>query len=78
MKEKLENFIKDNRSDFDQFEPPAGLWDRIEKQLDERQIGISANKTIKKEAKCLLFYCYPFFTTFAQLSFKVTVRLNTR
>lgn len=49
MKEKLENFIKDNRSDFDQFEPPADLWDRIDKQLNERQIGISANKTIKKE-----------------------------
>ncbi len=49
MKEKLENFIKDNRNDFDQFEPPADLWAKIEKQLDERQIGISQNKTEKRE-----------------------------
>jgi hypothetical protein len=49
MKEKLENFIKDNRADFDQFEAPANLWDKIEKQLDERQIGTSPNKILKRE-----------------------------
>jgi len=49
MKEKLENFIKDNRSDFDQFEPPANLWAKIEKQLDEKQIGIPQNKIEKRE-----------------------------
>lgn len=33
----LENFIRENKRDFDQFEPPMDLWDRIEKQLDENQ-----------------------------------------
>jgi len=49
MKDKLENFIKDNRSDFDQFEPPADLWAKIERQLDEKQIGITPNKPEKRE-----------------------------
>jgi len=49
MKEKLEIFIKNNRKDFDQFEPPANLWTKIEKQLDEKQIGISRNKIEKRK-----------------------------
>ncbi|MEJ7778067.1 MAG: hypothetical protein WKF68_00640 [Daejeonella sp.] len=38
MKDRLENFIRENKRDFDQFEPPAALWDKIEKQLDEKQV----------------------------------------
>lgn len=49
MKDKLENFIRDNKRDFDQFEPPAELWDKIEKKLDEKQIGLRQNKADKKE-----------------------------
>ena len=49
MKDKLENFIRENKRDFDQFEPPAELWDKIEKKLDEKQIGLRQNKADKKE-----------------------------
>jgi hypothetical protein len=35
MSEKLENFIKSNKSAFDNKEAPAGLWDKLDKQLDE-------------------------------------------
>ena len=37
MEERVENFIRQNKRDFDQFEPPAGLWEKIEKELDEKQ-----------------------------------------
>ena len=37
MEERLENFIRGNKRDFDQFEPPAGLWEKIESELDARQ-----------------------------------------
>lgn len=40
MKEKLENFIRENKKDFNQYEPPTGLWERIEKELDEKKIGM--------------------------------------
>ena len=47
MKDRLENFIRDNRKDFDQFEPPTALWHKIEKQLDEKQINTES--VYKKE-----------------------------
>ena len=37
MEERLEDFIRENKKDFDQNEPPAGLWDKIAKELDEKQ-----------------------------------------
>ncbi|HYK75889.1 MAG TPA: hypothetical protein VEV16_02860 [Daejeonella sp.] len=37
MKENVENFIRDHKRDFDRFEPPAHLWEKIEKKLDEQQ-----------------------------------------
>ncbi len=36
MSEKLENFIKSNRKQFDEFEAPEGIWSRIEVELDEQ------------------------------------------
>ncbi len=38
MKNRLENFIRDNKKEFDELEPPVALWDKIEKQMDEKQI----------------------------------------
>ena len=35
MSKRLEHFITENKKDFDLFEPPAGLWDRIDSQLEE-------------------------------------------
>ena len=49
MKDRLENYIRDNKKDFDQFEPPAFLWERIEKQLDEKQISPRQASATKKE-----------------------------
>ena len=37
MKNRLESFIRDNKKEFDQFEVPAALWDKIEKQIDTKQ-----------------------------------------
>lgn len=36
--DRLEKFIKENRKELDCFEPPAGLWDNIETQLDENDL----------------------------------------
>lgn len=50
MKDRLENFIRDNKKDFDQFEPPAELWDRIENRLDEEQI-IDLHPLVSRKAR---------------------------
>jgi hypothetical protein len=39
MNDRLENFIRENKKEFDQFDPPASLWDKIDKQLDENRIS---------------------------------------
>lgn len=48
MKDRLENFIRDNKKEFDQFEPPAALWEKIEQKLDENRIN-SLSTGIKKD-----------------------------
>ncbi|WP_423148735.1 hypothetical protein [Rubrolithibacter danxiaensis] len=35
MSERLENFIRNNKRDFDEFEPPADLWNKIEEKLND-------------------------------------------
>lgn len=47
MKDRLEDFIRGNKKEFDQFEPPAAIWDKIEQQLDEKPTIYSAEE--KKE-----------------------------
>ena len=37
MEERLEDFIRENKKEFDQSDPPAGLWEKIEKELDEKE-----------------------------------------
>ena len=39
MEERLQNFIRENKREFDQAEPPADLWSKIERDLDARQPG---------------------------------------
>ncbi len=34
---RLENFVKENRKSFDVMEPKAGLWAKIEAQLDQKK-----------------------------------------
>ncbi|MFD2572429.1 hypothetical protein ACFSUS_17450 [Spirosoma soli] len=36
-KDNLERFVRDNREDFDDKEPPGNLWQRIEAGLDKQQ-----------------------------------------
>ena len=48
MEERLESFIRENKRDFDQFEPPAGLWGRIEKELDAtKQLQAKKPRVVK-------------------------------
>jgi hypothetical protein len=47
MSKRLEDFIKANREEFDNLEPSAGLWDRIEQQMPATVVNIAK----KKEAK---------------------------
>ena len=44
----LEKFIQNNRADFDPYEPPARLWDKITQELDEE-----APQVKKKEGKVI-------------------------
>ncbi|WP_240755299.1 hypothetical protein [Pedobacter sp. SYP-B3415] len=37
MKNNIENFVKQNRRDFDVFEPSDAVWDKIEAALDGQQ-----------------------------------------
>ncbi len=37
MKDKLERFVRDNREDFDAFEPRADLWKELEKGLGHKE-----------------------------------------
>ena len=35
-KDQLEQFISERRSEFDTIEPPKGVWDKIDKELDQQ------------------------------------------
>jgi hypothetical protein len=37
MSEKLEDYIRSNKKDFDLDTPPKGLWDKIEVELDKKK-----------------------------------------
>ena len=37
MSEQLENFIKNNKSEFDTYDAPQGLWDKLDGQLNLHQ-----------------------------------------
>jgi hypothetical protein len=37
MSDRLEKFIKENKKNFDEFEPPFDLWEKIEKKLDDQK-----------------------------------------
>jgi DNA repair exonuclease SbcCD ATPase subunit len=42
-KTKIERFIRDNREDFDTFEPSANLWAKIEEHLPQNQEEVSSH-----------------------------------
>ncbi len=45
-KDRIERFIRDNREEFDSFEPPLGLWAEIERRLPEVVIPEEETKII--------------------------------
>ncbi|MXV49972.1 hypothetical protein GS399_03235 [Pedobacter sp. HMF7647] len=47
MSDRLESFIKKNRRELDEFEPPADLWNKIEKKLDEQKASAKKNKVVR-------------------------------
>lgn len=48
MSEHLERFIRDNKNSFDELEPPAGLWDRIDRALEEKErLKIKKGKVVR-------------------------------
>jgi len=47
MSKRLENFIRDNKKEFDELEPDFNLWDKIEKALPP----VQATTPPKREAK---------------------------
>ncbi|MFT4032343.1 MAG: hypothetical protein QM669_07975 [Siphonobacter sp.] len=46
-KDNLERFIRDNREEFDAFEPPMGLWGDIERRLPEPIFPAEETKEVK-------------------------------
>jgi flagellar biosynthesis GTPase FlhF len=64
MKDKVEDFINENKREFDLHEPPADLWSRIEKQLDEnhknepkRERVVRLNGLLKLAAAVTIILC---------------------
>ncbi|MGB4399994.1 MAG: hypothetical protein WBJ10_11535 [Daejeonella sp.] len=47
MKDRLENFIRDNKKEFDQYDAPPALWEKIEKRLDEMETDSASSGTKK-------------------------------
>ena len=47
MSKRLEDFFKENKEEFDDLEPSADLWKRIEKHLPAEPLVQK-----KREAKC--------------------------
>jgi len=45
MSKRLEDFIKTNRDEFDDLEPSADLWTRIEKHLPEQEGALKKQRT---------------------------------
>ena len=44
MSKRLEDFIRDNKTELNYIEPPADLWDKIERRLDQQK-----KSAVKKE-----------------------------
>ena len=64
MKDKVIDFIKENKREFDLVEPPSDLWGRIEKQLDEnlkahpkKERAVRLNWLLKIAASVTIILC---------------------
>ena len=53
MNNRLETFVKENRKSFDLMEPPAGLWAKIELELDTKK-----NQEVRDKKKPLKLYLW--------------------
>lgn len=63
-KERLETFVRDNKKEFDEFEPPVAVWEKIEAELDRsreknqrRPRLVPLNLVLKIAASVLIVLC---------------------
>ncbi|MCV9386924.1 hypothetical protein [Reichenbachiella ulvae] len=60
MKDSIEDFVKKHRSEFDDLEPRASMWDQIESQLDQnKEIPIEPKRNYlwMWKAAAVVFVC---------------------
>jgi hypothetical protein len=50
MSNKLENFIEQNKDALNDYEPSAKLWDKLQKEIDNKQVVTMQQATVKKLA----------------------------
>jgi hypothetical protein len=50
MSKQLENFMEQNKDAFNEYEPSEKLWNRIEKELNNKQVVTMQQATVKKLA----------------------------
>ena len=46
MEERLKNFARVNKREFDEAEPPFGVWEKIEKELDAKKLMAVKNARV--------------------------------
>ena len=46
MEERLKNFARANKREFDEAEPPFGVWEKIEKELDAKKLMAVKNARV--------------------------------
>lgn len=52
---KIENFIRDNKKDFDQFDLPVDLWDRIENRLDQENVEHNSKIKVQNTIRWIFY-----------------------
>ena len=68
MSNKLEDFLNDNKDEFDGYEPSEALWNRIEKRIDEPKkngllVGMNARKWMYAAAAVAVIAIAAIFVT---------------
>ncbi|MCB0807423.1 MAG: hypothetical protein KDC05_16640 [Bacteroidales bacterium] len=59
--DKLEQFIRNNRSEFDAPEPPVGLWDKIEPGVSKKKPVIDWQKVIIRLAAVIAIFIAAYY-----------------
>ena len=74
MKNKIEDFIKQNRSELDHFEPSPQLWDKIAAKLDEKpkKKSIRLNMWLSVAASVVVIFGVWMYTTNSNMENEIT------